>query len=149
VEPLARVELVVPVQEDTTKVIDAGIKLADKGARVSISALMERANIPEAKDDADVLGGVKAETLKTETLKEDLENSDMPEDLAQRLTAALSSDLQPLGKALAGALQAGDLPAMQAALRKISARMPEFLESEAMEELMTDELMQSLTEVQP
>jgi hypothetical protein len=33
--------------------------------------------------------------------------------------------LQPLGDALAGALEAGDLPAMQAALKKISATMPE------------------------
>jgi phage gp29-like protein len=125
VEPLARVELVVPVQEDTSKVITAGVALAEKGARVSISALMERANIPEAKDDADVLGGVKAETLKPEMLKEDLQNAEDPENLTGRLTAALSSDLQPLGEALAGALQAGDFPAMQAALKKISANMPE------------------------
>ena len=67
----------------------------------------------------------------------------MPEDLAQRLTAALISDLQPLGKALAGALQAGDLAAFQAALKKISARMPEFLGSEAMEELMADEMVRA------
>jgi phage gp29-like protein len=152
VEPLARVELVVPVQEDTTKVIDAGIKLADKGARVSISALMERANIPEAKDDADVLGGtsnIERPTPNIEVKNEDLENAEMPEDLAQRLTAALSSDLQPLGKALAGALQAGDGAAFQGALKKISARMPEFLESEAMEQLMADEMVKALTEDEP
>ena len=41
------------------------------------------------------------------------------------IRAALTADLQPLGEALAGALQAGDLPAMQAALRKISENMPE------------------------
>jgi phage gp29-like protein len=40
---------------------------------------------------------------------------------------ALNADMQPLGAALAGALQAGDLPAMQAALRKISQGMPELL----------------------
>jgi phage gp29-like protein len=150
VEPLARVELVVPVQEDTGEVIDAGIKLAEKGARVSTSALMERANIPEAKDDADVLGGVGKEDLNRQdakSAKEDLiegiENADVPEDLAQRLTAALSSDLQPLGMALAGALQAGDGAAFQGALKKISARMPEFLESEAMEELLADEMVRA------
>lgn len=155
-EPLARVELVVPVQEDTSKVIDAGMRLADKGARVSTSALMERANIPEAKDDADVLGGnvnrqaTKAakdkfeSRLKSELGQEAMANSEMQEDLAQRLTAALSDDLQPLGKALAGALQTGDLPAMQAALRKISERMPEFLESEAMEDLLANEALSAL-----
>lgn len=142
-EPLARVELVVPVQEDTTKVIDAGLRLAEAGARVSKSALMDRANIPEAKDEEDVLGAVKAETLKTETRKEDLENAEVAEDLAQRLTGALSSDLQPLGTALAGALQAGDEAAMRAALKKISKDMPEFLESEAMEELLADEMMRA------
>ncbi len=41
------------------------------------------------------------------------------------LRAALTADLQPLGDALAGAMQAGDLAAMQAALKKISANMPE------------------------
>jgi phage gp29-like protein len=148
VEPLARVELVVPVQEDTSKVIDAGLKLAEAGARVSKSALMERANIPEAKDEEDVLGAVKAETLKTETLKaetrkEDLENAAVSEDFAERLTAALSSDLQPLGKALAGALQAGDGAAFQAALKKISKDMPEFLESAAMEDLLADEMVRA------
>jgi phage gp29-like protein len=147
VEPLARVELVVPVQEDTTKVIDAGIKLAEKGARVSTSALMERANIPEAKDDADVLGGQKPEAGDQRPEIRDpraiIENAEMPEDLAQRLTDALSSDLQPLGKALAGALQAGDGAAFHGALRKISARMPEFLESEAMEELMADDMVRA------
>lgn len=41
------------------------------------------------------------------------------------LRSALAKDLQPLGDALAGAMNAGDLPAMQAALKKISANMPE------------------------
>lgn len=67
----------------------------------------------------------------------------MPEYLAERLTATLGSDLQALGMALAGALQAGDGAAFQAALKKISARMPEFLESEAMEQLMADEMVRS------
>lgn len=151
-EPLARVELVVPVQEDTTKVIDAGIRLSQNGARVSKSALMDRANIPEAKDDADVLGG--GQSPQTQNFKPQdarppeprpmVENSDLPEDFAQRLTAALSEDLQPLGSALAAALQAGDEAAFQAALNKISERMPEFLQSEAMEELLEDEMVQAL-----
>jgi len=41
------------------------------------------------------------------------------------IRSALAKDLQPLGDALMGALEAGDLPAMQAALRKISEGMPE------------------------
>lgn len=41
------------------------------------------------------------------------------------IRSALAKDMQPLGAALAGAMEAGDLPAMQAALRKISKGMPE------------------------
>lgn len=152
-EPLARVELVVPVQEDTGKVIEAGLKLAEKGARVSKSALMERVNVPEAKDDDDVLGGKTPDAtsgkarlenrLKNALGQEAVTNAAVPEDLAERLTAALSVDLQPLGEALAAAMQAGDSAAMQAALKKISARMPEFLESDAMEDLLSDEMVRA------
>lgn len=151
VEPLARVELVLPVQEDVSKVIDAGIKLSEKGARVSISALMERANIPEAKDEADVLG--KTQELKNQEARQEEENSKMngeetggpPVPLLEKIAAALSADLQPLGKALAGAMHAGDVAAMKAALKKISAEMPEFLESAQMESLLTKELLENLT----
>jgi hypothetical protein len=73
------------------------------------------------------------------------EGEDATEDLATRLTGALSLDLQPLGKALAGALQAGDEAAMTAALRKISARMPEFLESTALEEALGEEFVKALS----
>jgi len=62
------------------------------------------------------------------------------------LTKSLSADLQPLGKALAGALQAGDEAAMQAALRKISEQMPEFLESAELEAALGAEFLKSLTE---
>jgi len=56
------------------------------------------------------------------------------------LQAALSADLRPLGKALAGALKEGDLPAMQAALKKISADLPEFLHSEELANLIGQEM---------
>jgi hypothetical protein len=61
------------------------------------------------------------------------------------LMGALSADLQPLGEALAGALQAGDEAAFRGALRKISERMPEFLESDAMTALLETEFVKSLT----
>jgi hypothetical protein len=62
------------------------------------------------------------------------------------LRAALSADLQPLGEALAGAMQAGDEAAMRGALKKISARMPEFLNSPELEALMATEFTQALTQ---
>ncbi len=135
VEPLARVELIVPVQEDATSVVNAATQLADRGAKVSASSLMDRLNIPVAKDAADALGAVKAETLKTETLKEELANAaemEDPEpedgrldDEMQALRMALAEDLRPLGDALFSAYQAGDMAAMSAALKKISKDMPE------------------------
>lgn len=56
-EPLARVALVVPVQEDAAGVIASGLALAAGGAPVSLSALRDRAGIPAAKDESDRLGG--------------------------------------------------------------------------------------------
>ena len=53
-----------------------------------------------------------------------LAKSAEPETSLQELRNALSEDLQPLGKALFAAYQTGDLPAMQAALKKISEEMP-------------------------
>lgn len=121
-EPLARVELVVPVQEDTSKVIEAGIKLAEKGARVSTSALMERCNVPEAKDDADVLGGAP-EAVPPVKPAETVINS-LSADRVQSFREALAKDMQPLGDALWNAWHEGDMAATTAALRKISSEMP-------------------------
>lgn len=62
---------------------------------------------------------------------------------------ALSEDLQPLGEALAGALQSNDEPAMAAALRKISKTMPEFLEAPELTRFLTAEMIQQLTTDEP
>ena len=68
-----------------------------------------------------------------------------PEEV-DALRAALSADLQPLGEALAGALQAGDEAAFRGAVKKISERMPEFLESAELEALMAKQFANALTE---
>jgi len=52
-------------------------------------------------------------------------------DAMATVRTALAQDLQPLGKAMDEAMNAGDLPAMRAALQKISARMPDFLTGDA------------------
>ena len=67
-------------------------------------------------------------------------------DPQAKIRAALAEDLQPLGDALWGAYQAGDAPAMQAAMRKISERMPDFLASENLEEALAADLLAALTE---
>ena len=68
------------------------------------------------------------------------------ESAMDSITAALSEDLQPLGEALAGALQAGDEAAMRAALKKISARMPEFMQSAALEDALGKDFLTALTQ---
>ena len=136
VSPLARVELVVPVAEDSTQVVTAATLLADRGAKVSSSALMDRLNLPKATDEADSLSPA-AKKPEVSFQKPEAGSQKPGEDVANAMDAAalteglfeirsaLATDLQPLGAALAGAMQAGDLPAMQAALRKISEGMPE------------------------
>jgi hypothetical protein len=165
VEPLARVELVVPVAEDSAKVIQSGLALAAAGASVSVSALMERAGIPAAKDDSDRLGGnlnrlpvrgtqtgqdakgakdgieaVANAGDSTSTDKSQIESSEPPAWLA-----AMADDLQPLGKALESAMAAGDDSAMRAALKKISADMPDFMASPGLETALAKQFTQALT----
>lgn len=141
-EPLARVELVVPVAEDSAAVIDSGLKLAAAGASVSVSALMERAGIPAAKDDADRLGAAPIQNAKFKIQNpESVANADYqtfadfmkaarpgtPEEATPDWLAALNADLQPLGHAMWQAMQAGDEAAVNAALRKLSEQMPDFM----------------------
>lgn len=163
VEPLARVELIVPVQEDAAKVVESASALADRGAKVSGSALMDRLNLPKATDEADALkpsgGNPKPETLNP---KEELENSKgyakfqdfvdaaRPGGNAlldpQALRNALAEDLRPLGDALFAAANAGDIAAVKAALRKISETMPEFMESSALADVLGEEFLTALTD---
>ena len=160
VAPLARVELVVPVAEDATQVVTAATLLADRGAKVSASALMDRLNLPVATDDADALspaqpkqGEKSLNRQDAKSAKEDLEgvanSSPSMFDIERSMLAvrrALTADLQPLGTALAGALQAGDLPAMQAALRKISKGMPELAgDAEALTATLAKQFTQAFT----
>jgi hypothetical protein len=134
----------VPVAEDTAKVITSGLALAAAGASVSVSALMERAGIPAAKDESDRIGAVsQTEEKKTEDRRQEaVANAAVPELPAWM--DALSADLQPLGKALESAMRSGDDAAMRAALKKISAGMPEFMETAGLEDYLRDEFITAL-----
>jgi len=78
---------------------------------------------------------------------EDVANSSNAADAAatgmQGLRAALAKDLQPLGDALFAAWQTGDLPAMTAALKKISMNMPALAGDAAN---LSDELAKSMAD---
>ncbi len=67
--------------------------------------------------------------------------TDDPRHVLQRIRAALADDLRPLGDALWSAHETGDVIAMRAALRKISERAPDFLESGALEDLLGEEMI--------
>lgn len=138
VEPLARVELIVPTDEDEKFYLETVKSAKEWGVRLSKDAVLERLGLQEAAEDETALG-------ETATPDPDEEiNSSLDDAPADAIRAALSADMQPLGDALAGALQAGDEAAMRAALRKISERMPDFLSSAALEEAIGAELLQSL-----
>ena len=147
VEPLAMVQLVVPTDDDEKFYLDSVRALKDMGVRISKDAVLERLGIQEAAPDEPALGDPAAPAVPTESAAnaDDADDADDAPDAPEEepamaaMRAALSTDLQPLGKALAGALQAGDLPAMQAALRKISSRMPEFLDSPELTALLGSE----------
>lgn len=135
VEPLARVELVVPVAEDASKVVEGAAKLADRGAKVSKSALMDRLNLPVAKDDADALQADRQDPQTPEARiqrpGEEIQNA-LPgyvdeswESELQDLRNALAEDMKPLADALMSAYQSGDYAALQGGLKKVSALMPE------------------------
>jgi phage gp29-like protein len=145
------VELIVPVQEDSSKVIDGATKLADRGAKVSASALMDRLNLPKASDDQDALVGRTARAaVKPLDPRAEVANAMDPVALSEWLfefRSALTKDLQPLGKALAGAMQAGDLGAMQAALKKISAGMPDLAgDAESLADVLSRQFAKDFTQ---
>lgn len=189
VEPLARVELVVPVAEDATSVVTAATLLADRGAQVSASSLMDRLNLPVAKDDADALRAAGAtapasnkarfenrlkSALGQESMESELQelrnlqqataealenalskntrrvNYDPEWSGLQSLRMALAKDMQPLGDALFAAYQTGDLVAMRAALKKISASMPDLAgDSAALADALAKTFSTALTEDEP
>jgi hypothetical protein len=108
---------------------------------------MDRAGIPSAKDESDRVGSARqpaAPPSPPSPPSESLANAADPEPPAWM--KALSADLQPLGKALERAMQSGDDSAMRAALKKISATMPEFMASAKFESAIQDQLLSALTD---
>ena len=59
---------------------------------------------------------------------------------------ALAADMQPLGKALWKAYQAEDMPAMQAALGKISRKLPDFMTGGKLADAMGEEFAKALAD---
>ena len=139
--PAAYIVVNPPSNKDLTKdlTIDKGLK--ELGVTQDPSDLAERygrelaSAMPPASSLQSGAGVSPASPLPSPSA-----NEADPEPDASSLLAALSEDLQPLGKALAAALKIKDMPAFQAALKKISATLPDFLQSEALSQYLGEQM---------
>jgi phage gp29-like protein len=129
---LAKVQLMVPSDEDEKFYLESVKVVKEMGVRISKDAVLERLGIQEADDGEIALG--ETQDLKTQDARpeEEVNAGEVPSDQSaviseemQALRMALAADMQPLGDALFSAYQAGDAAAMTAALKKISQSMPE------------------------
>jgi phage gp29-like protein len=77
-----------------------------------------------------------------------VQKDEVPREL-QAAREALAEDLRPLCDALFSASQAGDLPAIQAALKKISKEAPDFIKSDALADVLGEEMAAALTASEP
>lgn len=144
--PAAYIVVNPPTTQDLTKdlAIDEGL------ARLGM--------VQDPEDLAERYGREVAEEMPKEEVENessDSHNSDNSHgndrkngnDEMEALRAALTADLQPLGEALAGAMQASDFPAMQAALRKISENMPELAgDAKNLTTLLAEQFTEALTQ---
>ncbi len=138
-------ELAANEETDTAAIVKDVVALKGAGYAIAADWIAEKTGYEVVNAEIP-----KAETLKEEAPQPEIRNreqaigGDTP-PLQDAILAALSEDMQPLGKALAGAMQAGDGPAISAALKKISEGMPEFLESAALENALATDLVSALT----
>lgn len=144
--PAAYVVVNPPSNQDLTKDLAIDEGLARLGVKQDAEDLAERYG---REVTAAVAGTQPVTPESTGAVLEAAPNEaeEKSDDPTQGLRAALSEGLQPLGEALAGALQAGDLPAMQAALKKISKQMPELAgDAEALTAELSKQFTQALTQ---
>ena len=116
------------------------------GVRISKSWFLNKFGVVEADADETALGESTAPAAiapAPAAATTALNTAPAPAAL-QALRKALAADMQPLGEALYGALQSGDAPAMQAALARISATMPDFLTSTTLADLLAADLTEAL-----
>lgn len=94
------------------------------GVRIKASWFISKFGIVEADSEEKALGESEAPAPETVALNSAPEKK-AAADRVQTFRKALAEDMQPIGEALYDAYQAGDLPAMKAALKKISTSLPD------------------------
>jgi phage gp29-like protein len=150
--PAAYVVINPPSNQDLTTDLSIDEGLARLGVKQDPADLAERYGREVAEESPSDQSAVISEEAEKMTAENESPNSSPSTQDSQlsSLRTALTSDLQPLGAALASAMQAGDLPAMQAALRKISKDMPELAgDAEAMTEELAQQFTQAFTTDEP
>ena len=98
------------------------------GVRISKSWFTNKFGVVEADTTETALGETAAPVTPAatgETTALNTAATDPAQAELQALRTALAADMQPLGDALYAAWKTGDMAAMQAALKKISASLPE------------------------
>ncbi len=142
-KPAAYISIRPPDNEDLEMQLRIDAGLAALGVKQDAEDLAERYGREIAEENTETL---KADMLKEEAAANEPEPIKLSDLEADPILAALSADLQPLGRALEAAMEAGDMAAMKAALKKISKDMPDFLESSALAEAMGEEMLAALGE---
>lgn len=117
-DPLVRCEVEPPSGEDLEKDLKIDQGLSTLGVKQNPKALADRYG--REHEEQLVETAPPAAPPAPESEDEDVEE-EAANEAVQTVREALAADLQPLGEALAGAMAAGDLPAIRAALRKISS----------------------------
>jgi hypothetical protein len=154
--PAAYVVVNPPSNQDLTRDLAIDEGLARLGVTQDPADLAERYGREIQDEETQDAREEEAKRGEAEVAEEDAEKMKEAENTMDavalsewlfEIRKALATDLQPLGDALAGAMQAGDLPAMQAALRKISKDMPELAgDAEAMTEVLTKQFTEAFTD---
>lgn len=121
------------------------------GVRISPSWFTGKFGIVEADAEEMALGEVAGGTPSPAALNAKPSYYDpeqeKPDLMMQAIRKALAADMQPLGDALFSAYQSGDLPAMQAALRKISTSLPDLSgDAIALSEELASQFTQAFTQ---
>ena len=135
--PAAYIVIEPPSTTDQSKELAIDTGLADLGVKQDPADLAERYGREVLSTKPEILNTPAAAPMVAEN-----------EATRPAFMDALSADLKPLGAALEGAMNAGDESAMRAALKKISAQMPDFMETTGMEAYLTETLTSALTDPQ-
>ncbi|MEO5914855.1 MAG: DUF935 family protein [Luteolibacter sp.] len=156
--PLCYFELAAKDAEDVGKLVENVKNLADAGWVIDGAELSEKTGYtltakaaavppvdpanPDTKPDPAKLAAEKK--LLDEKSKLPGSKNRATKSVDSALVTALTADAQPLGRAVESAWEADDIPALDAAMKALAEKAPEFMASPELEALLGAELVQAL-----